>query len=69
MTHFTDAELAAETYRQMTRAIAESGMVTDGVNIAPADAGVFGPVRQETERLATLKRFAVLPHAVGSAHG
>lgn len=59
MAVFSNAELAAETYRQMTRAIAESGMVTDGVNIAPADAGVFGPVRQETARLAVLKGFAM----------
>jgi hypothetical protein len=63
MSKFTNAELAAETYRQMTRAIGESGMVTDGTNVAPADAAVFGPVRQETARLAVLKGFATRPHA------
>lgn len=59
----SDAELAAETYRQMTRAIGESGMVTDGQSIAPSDAATFGPMRRETSRLGDLKRFATLPHA------
>lgn len=65
MTTFTKAELAAETYRQMTRAMAESGMVQseDGALIAPGDAATFGPVRQETARLGVLKQFASLPHA------
>lgn len=59
-----DAELAAEAYRQMLRAVAESGLATDGLdNIAPGDAAVFGPVRLETHRLGVLKRFAVLDHA------
>lgn len=60
---FANAELAAETYRQLTRAVAESGMVMDGENIAPGDAAVFGPVREETYRLGVLKRFAMLEHA------
>lgn len=57
-----DAELMAEAYRQMTRAIAESGMVTDDSRIAPGDAATFGPVRRETSRLGDLHRFASLPH-------
>lgn len=64
MSAFTNAELAAETYRQMTRAIAECGMATDGEQIAPTDAMVVvGPVRRETARLGTMKRFATLHHA------
>lgn len=59
-----DTELAAEAYRQMLRAVAESGLATDGLdNIAPGEAAVFGPVRLETHRLGVLKRFAVLDHA------
>lgn len=61
---FDDAELAAETYRQMLRAGGESGLVTDGAGmIAPGDAVVFGPMREECVRMETLKRFAVLDHA------
>lgn len=58
------SELSAETYRQMIRAIGESGMVKDADNnVAPGDAAVFGPVREETYRLGVLKRFAMLEHA------
>ena len=58
------AEIAAETYRQMIRAAAESGLMSDeGGNIAPGDAVTFGPVRLETHRLGVLKSFAVLDHA------
>lgn len=63
-----DAELAAESYRQMIRAISESGVVTmegvDGLGpiVVPGDALAFGPVRRETSRLGVLKRFASLPH-------
>lgn len=62
----THPELAAESYRQMTRALGESGMVHvdagNGITIAPGDAVVFGPVRLETSRLGDIKRFATLPH-------
>jgi hypothetical protein len=63
-----DAELAAESYRQMIRAIGESGVVLmdaidgSGPVVVPGDAVTFGPVRRETSRLGTLKRFARLPH-------
>lgn len=64
MKTFSNAEISAETYRQMIRAFAESGMVSDGdYNFAPGDAAVFGPVREETYRLGVLKRFAMLEHA------
>lgn len=59
----TNAELAAECYRQMTRAIRESGIAElPGDMIAPGDAVTFGPHRRETQRLGTLHRFATLPH-------
>lgn len=62
----TTAELAAEAYRQMTRALAESGIVYSSVgadiNIVPGDAVTFGPVRRETAILGDVKRFATLPH-------
>lgn len=58
-----DPELAAEGYRQMVRAIGESGYVAlpDGM-IAPGDALGIGPVRRETARLGVIKRFATRPH-------
>lgn len=59
-----DAELAAESYRQMVRGIAESGLASDDAgNVAPGDAAIIGPVRLETHRLGVLKQFAVLDHA------
>ena len=59
----TNAELAAECYRQMTRAIRESGIAElPGDMIAPGDAVTFGPHRLETQRLGALHRFATLPH-------
>jgi hypothetical protein len=63
---FADAELAAEAYRQMTRSMAESGVVSEvkgnDLIVASGDAAVFGPVRVETSRLGDMRRFATLPH-------
>jgi hypothetical protein len=63
----TNAELAAEAYRQMCRAVSESGAVSvkDGNDwlLSPADVQTFGPMRIEASRLGEIKRFATLPHA------
>ena len=67
MPRFTDAELAAEAYRQMVRACAEAGMgsMNTGTEIlsAPMDAmeGFIGPIRKETYMLGVINRFARLP--------
>lgn len=61
---FTDAELAAESYRQMVRAVAVAGIATlDNGEIVPAD--VLGPsadLSPETRCLGVIKRFATHPH-------
>jgi len=63
---FSNAELSAESYRQMVRAAAESGVVSmpgpNDVIVMPGDAVTFGPKRRETSILADIKRFATLPH-------
>ena len=60
--------MAAESYRQMIRACANSGMaalVTESdIFVAPQDAtnGFIGPIHVETHRLSVVRRFALLPH-------
>lgn len=61
---FTDGELAAESYRQMVRAVAVAGIATlDNGEIVPADvlhrAAELSP---ETRCLGIIKRFATRPH-------
>ena len=60
---FTDAELAAEAYRQMVRAVSQAGMTTlTSGEIVPTDATCFGPNTEATTQLGVIKRFATHPH-------
>ena len=61
---FTDEELAAESYRQMVRAVAVAGIATlDNGEIIPADAlGPSADLSPETQCLGAIKRFAVAAH-------
>lgn len=61
---FTDAELAAEAYRQMVRATAGIGLVlSEDGEISPADAVAdIDDLSENTLRLGVIKRFAVSPH-------
>lgn len=64
----TDAELAAEAYRQNIRAIGECGGADISVDergqyrVVPSDFFVFGPMRREIWQSNTVIRFASLPH-------
>lgn len=60
----TEAELAAEAYRQMVRAVAGVGIVALGDDeIIPADAALdAAELSEDTRKLGVIKRFATTPH-------
>lgn len=61
---FTDAELAAELFRQTAwlGAIGRTYATGEGRNILIEAAFTFGPVTRDEHEWMTVKRFATLPH-------
>jgi hypothetical protein len=60
----TDAELAAELFRQTAwlGAIGRAYATETGRNIVIEAAFTFGPVTRDEDEWLTIKRFATLPH-------
>lgn len=62
--HLTDAELAAELFRQTAwlGAIGRTYATDEGRNIVIEAAFTFGPITRDEYEWLTLRHFATLPH-------